>query len=514
MNPGFRKAVEDRMRSVPTGEAMGASVFLGTAAASRSAKRKGEMDKKYFGTDGVRGVANRGHLRPSVILRLSQALGEVLKKQRGGAAGRVGIAGDSRISQDMIGASLAAGLTSLGSDVIDFGVMPTPALAFLTRSRGLSMGIMVSASHNAMEDNGIKVFDGDGFKLPDEVEFEVEALLENGFEPELPLGAGLGRVVRDPSGLEDYVAHLMGFMQGVSLGGIRIAVDCANGAASVAAPEVLARLGAKVAVTANDPDGTNINRECGSTHPDHLARLVKTAGCDLGVALDGDSDRAIFADPTGRILNGDHVMAFLARFMKERGDLPGNTLVATVMSNLGLEVSLREEGIVMDRTPVGDRHVTARLREGGFGLGGEQSGHLIFGAENHYTGDGIFSALKVLRVIGETGRSLDELGGVMTDFPQVLINVEVASKPPLEKLPTVRDRITEVEQALGDEGRVITRYSGTERLARVMVEGRDESEVEGLARSIAEAIKDEIGTGEIDAGETGTGETGIGEIDE
>ncbi len=453
------------------------------------------MSKRCFGTDGIRGKANRGFLRPSVILRISQALGEVLKSRDGGETHRVGLGGDTRISLDMIRAAVTAGLTSLGSHVIDFGVLPTPALAYLTRARGLDMGIMISASHNPMEDNGIKVFDADGFKLPDWVERRVEALADpkEDWTPRLPEGAGLGRASTDETGLSDYMTYLLSFFKELRLEGFKVAVDCANGATWNMAPEVLNRLGAKVVVLANDPDGTNINRDCGSIHPKRLGERVRTEGCDLGVALDGDGDRSLFVDRTGCVQDGDHVMAFLAVWMKKQGRLDGSTVVATTMSNRGLERARHREGITLERTDVGDRYVTARLREGDFSLGGEQSGHIIFGKENHYTGDGVFTALKVLKVMVETGQSLEELSSIMTSYPQVLLNVKVHSTPPFEELDPVLQRTREAEAALGEEGRVLLRYSGTEKLARVMVEGRDSGQVSRLAESIAAAIMREIG---------------------
>lgn len=452
------------------------------------------MANKYFGTDGIRDMANAGLLKPSVILELSQAFGEILRRRSPANRHCVGLGGDSRISLDMIRAAIVAGFTSMGSDVVDFGILPTPALAYLTRTRALEMGVMISASHNPMADNGIKVFDADGFKLPDEVEQEVERLLEDpNWEPDLPTGGGLGRVRKDSTGLEEYMTHLLGFCKGVSLDNLKVAVDCANGATCKMAPEVLTRLGAKVVVMANDPDGTNINLDCGSLYPKRLSELVVSEGCDLGVALDGDGDRSQFIDASGRILDGDHIMTALALRMKEQDRLNGSTLVATVMSNIGLEAALKKTGIRVERTPVGDRHVTARLKEGGYSLGGEQSGHIIFGEENNYTGDGTFTALKVLKVISETGRDLADLASVMVPFPQILINVEVSRKPPLEEMPSVAEEIRRAEALLGDEGRILFRYSGTERLARVMVEGRDGAQVESLAQSIADKVQSEIG---------------------
>lgn len=452
------------------------------------------MEKRYFGTDGVRDVANAGTLAPETILRLSQALGEVLKERDGQERHVIGLGSDTRISCDMIRAALTAGFTSLGSDVIDFGVLPTPAMAHLTRVRNLDLGLMVSASHNPMADNGIKVFDSRGLKLPDEVERRVEQWIDDRkWSPRLPTGAGLGRASEDAGGLEEYLTHLIGHFKGLDLSPWKVAVDCANGATWKMAPEILTRLGAKVVVMANDPDGTNINLDCGSVHPESLTELVKAEGCDLGVALDGDGDRAQFVDRSGRILNGDHIMAALALHMNEQGTLNRGAVVATVMSNIGLELAMTRAGIRLLRADVGDRHVTARLRKDNLSLGGEQSGHIIFGDENHYTGDGVFTALKVLEVMTGTGKPLHELTSIMKEYPQLLINVEVRHKPPFEEVPSVMDAVRDAQSRLGDEGRVLLRYSGTERKARVMVEGRNVNQVKALAESIAQVVTREMG---------------------
>lgn len=453
------------------------------------------MKKRYFGTDGIRDVANTGNLKPAVLLRLSQALGEVMAaKTREGCPGRVGLGGDTRISYDMIRSTLTAGFTSLGWEVVDFGVLPTPALAHLTRSRGLGLGVMISASHNPMADNGIKVFDGQGFKLPDEKEKEVEALIDDpAWKPNHPIGAALGCAVEDRTGQEEYMTHLLSFFKGLNLGKYKVAVDCANGADWKLAPEMLARLGAKVVVMANDPDGTNINLECGAVCPGKLAELVVSEKCHLGFALDGDGDRCQFVDANGALLNGDHVLAMAALEMEKRGALNRSTVVATTMSNLGLERALEAAGIRLVRTEVGDRYVTARLREDKLSLGGEQSGHLIFGEENHYTGDGVFTALKVLKIVEESGKSLQALASVMQEYPQVLINVAVSSKPPFEEIPAVQEKMEEVVSALRGEGRVILRYSGTEKKARIMVEGSNLDRVKAYAGSLAETVRKEIG---------------------
>jgi phosphoglucosamine mutase len=452
------------------------------------------MDKKYFGTDGIRDVANTGHLTPVFLLRASQGLGEMLRRREGLKRFQIALGGDTRISLDMIRASLVAGFTAQGCDAIDFGMLPTPALAHLTRSRKLDLGIMISASHNPVRDNGIKVFGPDGFKLPDETELEVEALIDDqNWALPFRTGEDLGRLRQDREGLEEYITHLLGYFRDLRLDGLTVGVDCSNGAASYMAPEVLTRLGASVKPMAHTQDGTNINRDCGSVHPGRLCALVKAEGCDLGVALDGDADRSLFVDASGRALSGDYIIALLARHMHERGRLNHGRCAATIMSNLGLDQALKEAGISLVRTAVGDRAISQKLREEDLSLGGEQSGHMLFGKENHYTGDGVFTTLKVLQVMAETGKTLADLASAMTEFPQVLINVPVQRKPPPEETPGILEAIRKAEERLGETGRVVYRYSGTEKLARVMVEGPEESEVQGHANAIAEAVKKEIG---------------------
>jgi len=458
------------------------------------------MAKKYFGTDGIRDVANSGNLTPGAILRMAQCVAKVLRDERegGGVSERkrpkIGVGADTRVSGEMIKAALTAGLTSLGLDVVDFGVVPTPALAYLTRTRGFGMGIMISASHNFMADNGIKIFSPEGLKLSDDTEERIEALIDDGdWEPDLPTGSGVGRVVSDASGLDDYISYLVDSFEPGMLNGLTVAVDCANGAAWKAAPETLARLGAKVSVMANAPNGSNINEKCGSVHPEALAGLVVDEGCRAGVALDGDADRSLFVDSRGVLVDGDAVMAALAPRMKEKGELAHDTVVVTVMSNMGLEAALHGHGIRLERTPVGDRYVTELLQKGGYSLGGEQSGHIIFGASNGYAGDGTYTALRVFQAMAETGLSMEELVSDMETFPQVLINVEVSSKPPLEELEMTAESVRNAESALGGDGRVLLRYSGTEKKIRVMIEGKDSGLVEKLARTIAQTVKKEIG---------------------
>lgn len=457
------------------------------------------MAGKYFGTDGIRDRANSGNLTPLTIVRAAQSLGVILRERRasGGAAesrSQVGLGADTRISGDLIRSALAAGLTSVGVDVVDFGVLPTPGLAYLTMKRELDLGIMISASHNPMADNGIKVFEQNGNKLSNELEDRVEQLIDDSSTmPELSQDGEIGTMLIDTAGFDEYVSYLANAFDPGMLKGVTVAIDCANGASWKAAPEVFSRLGAKINVMANAPTGININERCGSVHPELLSELVTMEGCHLGVALDGDGDRSIFVDRDGKVVDGDAVMACLGIRMKEKGKLAHDTVVATIMSNIGLDVALREHGIRLERTPVGDRFVTERLRSGGFCLGGEQSGHIIFGAENNYTGDGIYTALKLLEVMVETGLPIHEMTSVMRTYPQILINIPVSRKPPIEELESVLAAVKVAETELGDEGRVVLRYSGTEKKMRVMTEGPDSILVERLARSIADAVRAEIG---------------------
>lgn len=453
------------------------------------------MGNKYFGTDGIRDVANAGLLTPSRIVKTAQSLGRMLREgATPSAALKVGIGADTRISGSMILSALTAGLTALGVDVVDFGVLPTPALAELTRKRRLSLGIMISASHNPMADNGIKIFQSDGFKLSDVQEELVERLMEStAVDEDLPTGGRLGRLCFDGTGFDDYLGSMVDRFGAGQLKGLKVAVDCANGAAWKAAPAILTRLGAKVQVMANAPNGININDGCGSVHLEALQEFVQAEGCDVAVALDGDGDRSMFVDAAGGEVDGDGFMAFMGPWLKKQGRLAHDTVVTTVMSNIGLEIALRREGITMIRTPVGDRHVTECLRRGGYSLGGEQSGHLIFGSENSYTGDGIFSALKLFQALVAAGRPLRELVAPMKRFPQVLINVPVKSKPPVEELTAVNSCVERAEQTLGAEGRVLLRYSGTEKKMRVMTEGPTEELVRSLAETIADAVRAEIG---------------------
>ncbi|MBM4290099.1 MAG: phosphoglucosamine mutase [Deltaproteobacteria bacterium] len=454
-------------------------------------------ERRLFGTDGVRGVANRYPMTAEVALRLGRAVGYLLRREHA-AAGRAGrpcvvIGKDTRVSGYMIEHALVAGLCSAGVDSSLAGPLPTPGVAFLTVSRRADAGLVISASHNPFEDNGVKIFARDGYKLPDALEGELEALMESAALDELrPTGEGVGRAARISDAVGRYnVAVKAAFPQHLTLSGLRVAVDCAHGAAYKVAPEVLAELGAEVIAVGVSPNGLNINDSCGATHPEALAEVVRREGAHVGVCLDGDADRCILLDERGEALDGDQILAVLARALQAQGRLRGGRVVTTVMSNLGLEAALAPLGVGVERVQVGDRYVVARMREAGLNLGGEQSGHTIL-QDYATTGDGLVAALAVLGVAVGEGRPLSALGAEMTRFPQVLKSFEVAGRPPLASLAGAQRAIREAEAALGTRGRVLVRYSGTQAMARVMVEGPALEQVEGLAARISEALVDDI----------------------
>lgn len=374
------------------------------------------------------------------------------------------------------------------------GPLPTPGIAYLTRSMRADAGVVISASHNPFEDNGIKIFAGDGFKLPDAVEHELEQLMEPGaLTGQMVTGDAIGKAVRIEDGRGRYITHLkQAFPSQLRLDGLKIVVDCAHGAGYKVAPAVLSELGATVITTGVEPDGININEGVGAMHPEHVSALVREWNADLGLALDGDADRVLFADAGGHVIDGDTVMAICAREMADQQLLRGNTVVATVMSNLGLERSLADVGIALERTPVGDRYVVERMRAGGFSLGGEQSGHLVF-LDHATTGDGVVAALRILAAMLRQERSLAELATVMQRYPQVSKSIRVAKKVPLEQLPKLSATIRSLESELGDDGRVVVRYSGTESKLRVMVEGMDESRIRDACDRIGETAVAELG---------------------
>ncbi|GAA3763632.1 phosphoglucosamine mutase [Microbacterium kribbense] len=446
-----------------------------------------------FGTDGVRGLAN-GSLTADLALTLAQATAVVLGQGRSAEARRVAgkhatavVARDPRVSGEFLAAAVSAGLAASGVDVLDAGVVPTPAAAFLVGSTDADFGVMVSASHNPAPDNGIKIFAHGGVKLPDLVERRIEAAMSG---PKLlPTGADVGRIRRFADAEDRYVLHLLKSLPH-RLDGIHLVLDCANGAASGVSPETFTDAGARVTVIGADPDGININDGVGSTHLASLADEVVRLGADVGIAHDGDADRCLAVDAAGNIVDGDQIMAILAVAMKERGALAGNTLVATVMSNLGLHRAMAEHGIIVERTAVGDRYVLERMNEGGFSLGGEQSGHVIM-REFATTGDGLLTGLHLLAEMARTGKSLAELASVMTVFPQVLVNVRGVDRAQVAH-PAVTAAVAAAEQQLGETGRVLLRASGTEPLVRVMVEASDADAASRVAGQLADVVRQHL----------------------
>ncbi len=441
---------------------------------------------RLFGTDGVRGVANRD-LTVDLALKLSQAAANVLgEKARNEGRRPIAVIGrDPRISGEYLAAAVASGLASSGVDVFDAGVIPTPATAFLTADFDADFGVMISASHNPAPDNGIKFFAAGGHKLPDDVEDQIEAAMHL---PALsPIGAGVGRVQRFADAEDRYLVHLLGAIPN-PLTGLKIVIDCAHGAASAISPQVFADSGAQVIVIGNDPDGLNINSGYGSTHMSALQSAVIEHGADMGFAHDGDADRCLAVDHAGQIVDGDQLMAILALSLKARGELARNTLVATVMSNLGLRLAMQQAGIEMIETKVGDRYVLEQIREGGYTLGGEQSGHIIF-SRFATTGDGILTGLMIAAEVNRTGKSLDELANQMTTYPQVLINIKNVDKSRVETEPGLQEIVSEAEADLGSSGRVLLRASGTENLVRVMVEASDEGTAHSWADRIARVVE-------------------------
>lgn len=437
-----------------------------------------------FGTDGVRGIANR-ELTPELALKLGRAGAYVLS--RGNPGARMVVGCDTRLSCDMLEAALAAGICSAGVDVLKVGVMPTPAVAYLTRELGAVGGVVISASHNPMEDNGIKFFGANGYKLPDEMEEEIERLVYSLDSIPLPVGEGIGRVHQVYEAVERYVAFLKGTVS-CELKGLKVVVDCANGAASQVAPRVLRELGAEVVSIFSSPDGANINAGCGSTHPEKLQEAVVRHGAHLGLAHDGDADRVVAVDHLGNLVDGDQIMVILGRYLKEHGRLARNTVVVTVMSNLGLDLALQESGIRVLRTKVGDRYVLEELLRCGANFGGEQSGHIVM-LDYTTTGDGILTALQLLQVVKEKGASLQELAAQMEKFPQVLKNVPVADKEKVMSSPALAEAIARQQERLGGQGRILVRPSGTEPLIRVMVEARDKDCLHAVVDELVNVIR-------------------------
>ncbi len=477
--------------------------------------KKLSRKRQLFGTDGVRGVANQEPMTSEMALKLGRALAAVVHNPRSdtsrapaeskapspaklrGVHGRhrykILIGKDTRLSGYMLETALASGICSMGADVLLVGPLPTPGVAYLTRSMRADAGVVISASHNPFQDNGIKFFSYDGFKLPDETEARMEEMIFSGeTERHRPTAGEIGKQSRVDDAIGRYVVFLKStFPRHLTLEGMKIVVDCGHGAAYRVAPAVLTELGAEVFPIGVRPDGENINRGCGSLYPETACQALMEYGADLALAMDGDADRAIFIDEKGEVVDGDQVMAICAKEMRDKKTLRGGTVVATVMSNLGLELALQGMGLKLARTQVGDRYVVEEMLRGGFNLGGEQSGHLLF-LDHNTTGDGCVTALQLLAVMVERGRRLGELKKVMTRLPQVLLNVKVKEKKDMASLPGVRAKIAAVEKDLGARGRLLVRYSGTELLARVMLEGENEDRIRAMAQEIAEEIRKEL----------------------
>ncbi|HEV7648040.1 MAG TPA: phosphoglucosamine mutase [Actinophytocola sp.] len=438
---------------------------------------------RLFGTDGVRGLAN-GDLSPELAMSVASAAARVLAEHDSSHRPVALVGRDPRASGEMLQAATAAGLTAAGADVMQVGVLPTPAIAHLVGELNADLGVMISASHNPMPDNGIKLFAAGGQKLPDDIEDEVEAALGATFSR--PTGAAVGRIYDISDALDRYLTHLLKALPN-RLDGVRVVVDCANGAAWAAAPQAYREAGAEVIAIHALPDGENINDGCGSTHLDGLREVVRAEHADLGIAHDGDADRCLAVDAAGEVIDGDQIMAVLALAMKEAGELAEDTLVATVMSNLGLHLAMREHDVRLRTTAVGDRYVLEELRQGGLSLGGEQSGHVVLPA-HATTGDGLLTAMRLMARMAATSRSLADLAGVMTRLPQVLVNVKVADKAAVVTSDSVSSAVAAVEAELGDAGRVLLRPSGTEQLVRVMVEAPSHEMAEAAAQRLVGVV--------------------------
>ena len=471
-------------------------------------------ERHLFGTDGVRGVANQEPMTSEMALKLGRAIASVLHDPVGGdGSGRASlpkfarkngedgkhrykilIGKDTRLSGYMLETALASGIVSMGADVVLVGPMPTPGVAFLTRSMRADAGVVISASHNPYQDNGIKFFSCDGFKLPDEVEARMEEMIFNGTtDQSRPTASEIGKAYRLSDAVGRYNVFLKNtFPRHLTLEGLKIVVDCGHGAAYKVVPEVLSELGAEVLPIGIQPDGENINRRCGALYPETAREVLLHERADFAVSLDGDADRAMFIDETGDILDGDQVLAIAALDMQQKGILKGSGVVATVMSNLGLELALRNAGLEVVRTQVGDRYVVEKMVSGSYNLGGEQSGHILF-LDHNTTGDGAITCLQMLALMVETRKKLSELKCVMTRLPQILLNIHVKERKDFSTMPKVSQKIAEVERALAGRGRVLVRYSGTELLARIMLEGEDEKKISAMANGIADEIRAEVG---------------------
>jgi phosphoglucosamine mutase len=476
--------------------------------------KKRQPIRHLFGTDGVRGVANQEPMTSEMALKLGRAIAKVLhdskpvetpgraqapkfsrkNNENGKHRYKILIGKDTRLSGYMLETALASGIVSMGADVLLVGPMPTPGVAFLTRSMRADAGVVISASHNPYQDNGIKFFSWDGFKLPDEVEARMEQMIFSGeTEESRPTAGEIGKAFRVSDAVGRYNVFLKNsFPRHLTLEGLKIVVDCGHGAAYKVVPEVLSELGAEVLPIGVQPDGENINRRCGALYPETAREVLLHEAADFAVALDGDADRAVVIDETGEILDGDQILAICALDMHRKGTLKGAGVVATVMSNLGLELAMQKSGLEVVRTQVGDRYVVEKMLADNYNLGGEQSGHILF-LDHNTTGDGAITCLQMLSLMVETRKRLSELKRVMKRLPQVLLNVNVKEKKDFSQMTKVSRKIADVTRALGERGRVLVRYSGTELLARVMLEGEEEKKIQAMAQDIANEIRAEIG---------------------
>lgn len=445
---------------------------------------------KLFGTDGIRGIANMD-LTPELAYKVGRAGAYVLSK---GKKGKIVVGKDTRLSGDMLEAALTAGILSIGLDVISLGIVPTPAVAYLTKKYNALAGVVISASHNPVEYNGIKFFNESGFKLKDEIEEEIERLIENYEEVKLrPIKGEIGRTIIEFDAYKHYMLHLKSTINH-DFEGFKIAVDCGNGAVFNIAPQLLRELKGDVVVINNNPNGVNINVECGSTNPSMIKSLVLETKADIGLSFDGDADRLIAVDEKGDIIDGDHILAICGTYLKEQGKLSNDTVVGTVMTNIGLDIYLKSKGMEVVKTKVGDRYVIEEMMDNGYILGGEQSGHIIF-LEHSTTGDGLLTALQLINVMKETGKKASELNSIMTSYPQVLENAKVRKelKNSYMENEEIKSEIERIESLFKGEGRVVIRPSGTEPLVRVMIEGKDKDRIETVAKDLARFIEERLG---------------------
>jgi phosphoglucosamine mutase len=453
----------------------------------------GDVNTRIFGTDGVRGQANISPMDSETALALGRAVAVIFRN--GGHKHRIVMGKDTRLSGYMIETALASGICSMGADVMLVGPLPTPGIAFIARSMRADAGVVISASHNPYQDNGIKFFDRDGYKLPDATERAMEELIRTDMKGvERPTGADIGRAQRIDDADGRYIQFLKGtFPYSLTLEGLRVVVDCANGSGYRVAPAVFQELGAEVIELGTRPDGTNINQGCGSLHPQRMCELVRKMGANAGVALDGDADRIIMCDEKGRVVDGDVIMALCAMDLKRRGRLKHDTMVATVMSNLALDRAMQVQGINVVRTKVGDRHVIETMRQGGYNLGGETSGHMIF-LDHNTTGDGIMGGLQALAIMRREGRPFSELAKIFDPYPQVRVDIKVSQKTEFERIPGITHTVDTFQKELGQSGRLLLRFSGTEDVARVLVEGPDLCRIRSMADDLAGLIRQYDGT--------------------